>query len=109
MKTAAVRLVDNAARAIADLDEIQAIDIFVDRLDGLFQAGEFEAARHVLAELDPRRFPPKVLTGVLMISSHAREELGDSRSDFFERVKSALVDTWHLSPEAVGSISRRLK
>lgn len=87
---------------------IEAADLLVQHFDDLFLAGEIEAARQVLARLDARRLPPKVLTAVLMISTHARDQLGDARSGFFERVRVALEETWQLSQEAIDGIVRRL-
>ncbi len=101
--------IESALRAIQGGREIDAVDILVEHLDDLFLAGEFEAAQDLLTRLDPQLLPPKVLTGVLMVCSHARDELGDARTRFFSLVETALTETWHLSSEQISAISRRLK
>jgi hypothetical protein len=59
--------------------------------------------------MDPKRLPPKVLTGVLMVTARAREALGDARVEFFARVESALAETWGMSPESIAAVSKRLR
>lgn len=100
------RVLEEAMRASER--EIEAIDMLVGHFDELFLVGEFDAARRALAMLDVDRLPPKALTAVLMVSRHAREQLGDARSVFFERVRLALEETWQVAPDAVRAIERRL-
>jgi transcriptional regulator with XRE-family HTH domain/Zn-dependent peptidase ImmA (M78 family) len=102
------RAIGDAVRAVEHERETDAVDLLVDHFDDLFLAGEFDAAGRALNKLDPQRLPPKVLTGVLMVSAHAREQLGDARVQFFARVRSALAETWGLGPEAIDAIARRL-
>lgn len=97
-----------ASDAVERKRDIEAVNLLVEHFDDLFHAGEFEAAGSVLTQLAPQRFPPEVLTGVLMVTRHARDELGQARVDFFARVESALADTWRLSPEVIAAIARRL-
>lgn len=103
------RVIEAASRAFHNNRETEAVDLLVEHFDGLFLARDFRAAGRALSKLDPQQFPPKVLTGVLMVSAHAREELGSERADFFERVKSALSGKWGLDPESIDSVVRRLK
>lgn len=103
------RALVGASRAAERDREIEAVDVLVECFDDLFLAREFEAARRALARLDPQKLPPKVLTGVLMVTAHAREELGCARSEFFARVQSALTETWRLDPEAIDAVVRRLE
>lgn len=100
--------IDGASRALKRNREIEAVDLLVEHFDDLFLAGEFEAARRALARLDPHKLTPKVLTGVLMVSAHARDELGGARVEFFNRVQSALAETWRLPPESIEAVVRRL-
>lgn len=86
---------------------IPTTDALVEHLDGLFLAGDIEAARRLLTRLDPQRLPPKVLSGVLMVTKAAKAALGEERTIFFERARAALSETWGLSPEQVASICRR--
>jgi Zn-dependent peptidase ImmA (M78 family) len=107
MDDLSARTLEGALEALAQGREIAAGDALVEHLDDLFLAGEFEAARRFLALLDPRRLPPKVLSGVLMISKDARAELGDERVAFLARARAALSERWRLRPEQVEAICRR--
>ena len=100
---------ESVSRALAASREIDAVDALVDYFDSLFAVGDFETARRAMSRLDASTLPPKVLTGVLMVSAHARTQLGAARTDFFERVKSAMANTWHLRPEAIDGVERRLR
>jgi len=102
------RVIEDASRAVGAKREMEATDLLVEYFDDLFLAGEFEIARRALVVLNPQQLPPKVLTGVLMVTRHARDELGAARVDFCERVRSALAETWRLPPEAVDAVVRRL-
>ncbi len=97
------------ARALDNGREIEAVDVLVGHFDDLFLASEFEAAGRALARLDAHKLPPKVLTGILMVTAHARQQLGSARDEFLTRVQSALSETWNLRPEATESVVRRLK
>lgn len=106
-----VSIDERLAVALRDLElgrEIEAIDLLVEHFDDLFLAGEFGAARHALSKLDPQILVPKVLTGVLMVTAHARNELGEARTEFLGRVQAALKEKWNLSPEEIDSVLRRL-
>jgi Peptidase S24-like len=101
------RTLEGALESVSHGREIAAADALIEHLDGLFLAGEFEVARRLLVRLDPQRLPPKVLSGVLMVSTAAKAALGDERIAFFERVRAALSETWGLRPEQVEAICRR--
>jgi Zn-dependent peptidase ImmA (M78 family) len=101
------RALQGALEDLAQGREIAAVDALVKHLDDLFLAGEFEAARRLLVQLDPQRLPPKVLSGVLMVSKEAKAALGDARVAFFQRARAALTETWGLRPEQVEAICRR--
>lgn len=100
--------IEAAAHAVEHGRELDAVDLLVEHFDELFLAGEFEAARRMFPRLDPQKLTPKVLTGVLMVSAHAREELGEARVEFFARAQSALAEKWKLSSETIQSVVRRL-
>lgn len=101
------RTLEGALEALSQGREIAATDALIEHLDGLFLAGEFEVARRLLVRLDPRRLPPKMLSGVLMVSKAAKTALGEERTAFFERARAALSETWRLSSEQVEAICRR--
>lgn len=98
-----------AMLAIEKGRDLEAVDVLVDHFDDLFRAGAFDVAKNFLASIVPEQMPPKVLTGLLMITSHAREELGEARREFFWGARSALSNRWRLSQEEIESIDRRLK
>ena len=89
--------------------EILAIDAIVAHLDTLFMIGDWTAARKMLAMLDASKLPPKMISGVLLVTAHARVHLGDARVEFVVRAWRALADTWQLSPEAFSRIMTRLE
>jgi len=101
------RVIDGALRALSQGREIEAGHVLIEHFDDLFLAGEFSIAGRMLSMLDTRRLPPKVLSAVLMVSKHAKDDLGHARVEFFERVRAALSETWGLRPEQVESICRR--
>jgi hypothetical protein len=101
------RTLEGALEAAAQDRVIAATDALIEHLDGLFLAGEIEMARRLLTRIDPERLPPKVLSGVLMVTKAAKAALGEEWTKFFERVRAALSETWGLSPEQVASICRR--
>ncbi len=101
------RTIQRALQALSEGRELLAGDTLVDHLEDLFLAGDFDVAGQFLALLDVERLPPDVLSGVLMISKHAKAELGGARTVFFDRARKALSETWHLHPSQVDSICRR--
>jgi hypothetical protein len=107
MDDLSARTLEGALDALSQGREIEAGDALIEHLDDLFLAGEFDVARRMLARLDPRRLPPKVLSGVLMVTKAAKAELGDDRIAFVERARAALSDTWRLRPEQVEAICQR--
>lgn len=88
--------------------EIEATDHLVEHFDGLFLTARFQDARDLLAELDPCELPPRVLTGILTVTAHARAQVEAARADFFVRVVDALRKVWNLSPDAIARITERL-
>lgn len=42
-----------------------------------------------------------------MVTKAAKAALGGERAAFFERARTALLETWRLSPEQVEAICRR--
>lgn len=107
MNDLSTRILAGALEALSRGSEIAAGDALVEHFDDLFLAGEFDVARRLLARIDPRQLPPKVLSGLLMVSKHAKEALGDERIAFFERAREALAATWGLPSERVEAICRR--
>lgn len=104
---ASTSTLEGVLRAVSQGREIAATDALIKHFDDLFLAGDFDVARRLLARLDPQRLPPKVLSGVLMVSRAAKAALGEERTAFFERVRAALSETWKLRPDQVEAICRR--
>jgi transcriptional regulator with XRE-family HTH domain len=101
-------VIAKASEAVEHGRPVQAVHLLMEHFDDLFHAGEFAAARRALERIDPRRFPRRVLVGVLTVTRHARDQLGHTRVEFLTRVESALADTWQLSPKDIAAIARRL-
>ncbi|CAN5258169.1 hypothetical protein BH09MYX1_BH09MYX1_63760 [soil metagenome] len=99
-------LVEQALLAAQEERVIAATDLLVDRLDELLSASEVRLARRLLDKVDTHRFRPSVLTGLLMIASHAPTEL--DRSDFKARVRNALQKTWGWDESRLASLEARL-
>ncbi len=104
---ASARMLEGALLALSQGREIAATDMVIEHFDGLFVVGEFDVACRLLGRLDPQRLPPKVLSGVLMVSRAAKAALGEVRTAFLERARAALSETWRLRPEQVEAICRR--
>lgn len=107
MDDLSAHVLHRALEALSQGREIAAGDALVEHFDDLLLAGEFDVARRFLARLDPTLLPPKVLSGLLMISKAAKDVLGDDRIAFFDRARVALHETWQLRPEQVEAICRR--
>lgn len=101
-------VIAKASDAVEHGREIEAADLLGDHFDDLLHAGELEAARRALMQLDAHRFPPQVLTGVLVVTWRAQEMLGKARIDFLARVQSALADTWSVPADGIAEIIGRL-
>ena len=83
---------------------LEATDLLVDHLDVLFRRGEFDAARCWVVTLDPTALPPETIGGALMVTAHARTELGKVRCDFVDRALAALRARWGLPDDAITRI-----
>jgi Zn-dependent peptidase ImmA (M78 family) len=113
--------VDDATSALADevlgwaYDEaararpVAATDLLLYHLDELLAGGEVLRVCLLLDRLDAHRLPPNVLTGVLSLTWHAREALGDVRTRLFNRCMQALEETWRVSSERREGIAERLR
>lgn len=99
-------LVEKALAATGEQRIIAATDLLVEQLDDLLSANELTLARRLLDKLDPDRFPPSVLTGLLMVVSHAPDEL--ARSDFRARVWNALRTIWAWDESRLAALEARL-
>ncbi len=102
------RVVEEALEAVSHGREIEAGHLLVEHFDRLFLAGDFDAARCTLTQIDPQQFPPKVLSAVMMVTAHARDELGDARLALLACIRPALSEKWQLAPDLIESIFRRL-
>ncbi len=98
---------DDAQQALKSGRPLDAVDRIVDLFDDLLHASEFERTKRLFAQIDPRGWPPQVLTGVLT-TRPAREVLGDARHSFMERASDALREVWSFTPEQVAGVRMRL-
>ena len=74
-----VQTLNAVLEALSQGREVAATDVLIEHLDALFLAGAVEKVRRLLPQLDPQRLPPKVLSGVLMVTEAAKEALGEER------------------------------
>ena len=88
---------------------IAAVDLLIDQIDKLFTDNEISCVKMILNRIDVNRLPPQVLSGILSLTWHGKEVLGDTRIKFFERSMDALKNTWKLSIERLNKIEERLK
>jgi len=89
--------------------ELEATDIIVDFFDETLGAGDFETAKGTLYTMEKYLLPPKVITGILMITWPARNELGDVRIGFRELPCSQLSENHHFSDDEVKKIKERFQ
>lgn len=89
--------------------QVAATDLLVIHIDDLLYNDNIIAVRKLLDHADVTRLPPQVLTAMLMVTCDATDEIGETRSRFFDRVMLALEVTWHLSGRDRDSIAARLK
>ncbi|MDP3273675.1 MAG: XRE family transcriptional regulator [Deltaproteobacteria bacterium] len=99
----------SALAAVGRNRPLEATDKLVDLFDGLLASGQLKAASRILEELDPSKFPPGVLTGVLAVTLPAKTELGEARTKYFDRVRVALAATWQLPQDRIEAIEKRLR
>lgn len=88
---------------------LAATDLLVERIDGALLAGDAERVSAVLRGLDPTRLPPEALTGVLMVTRAARNDLGTARESLFGRVVDALRTHWKIGDARLARIEARLR
>jgi hypothetical protein len=102
-------ILHRVARAIEAGHEIGAVDALVEHFDGLFTAGRFDDASALLRQLDPATLPPKVITGVLTITSHAAEHIAEARQVFYGRAAPVMRSAPNVNRDAVENALRRLR
>jgi hypothetical protein len=90
-RTLARILLDSANRLASKNLMDDAIDLVFDRMDELLSAGGLVVCNSILEEADPWELAPDVSVSLLTITLPAADLL-PARSDFFERVGSALQD-----------------
>jgi hypothetical protein len=81
-------LVEQVHREIEAGREIEATDLLVFYLDGIFRAGDFESGKVLIQTLDLDSLPLRVLGGVYMVCRHAQKELGSEYSKLLDVVSS---------------------
>jgi len=86
----------------------EAIDLLMDHLDNLFSAGEFNTAKKLLLDLDTDKLPVIVITGILTIISHARDQLIPARENFISRAIKTLQTVHHLPQDRIENLLSRI-
>lgn len=88
---------------------MKSVDAIIDLMDNLMYAGEWEEVKFVLDSICTDKYPPTVLTGVLGFSKSAKEELGESRTNFLSRAMKSLLHTWGCTEDRVAYTENRLR
>jgi Zn-dependent peptidase ImmA (M78 family) len=101
--------VARAEQATTQERPLEATDVIVDRLDDLLHASAFEDVGRMLDLMRDRNLPPPVLTGALLATRGAREELGAARERFAAHVEDVLVTRWGHSIERARATICRLR
>ena len=83
-------LASRAADANGAARVIEATDLLARWADEQLLASQFDEVAALMNDLDVTNYDPRVLTGLLTITSAARVELGESRSSFVVRVLNHL-------------------
>jgi IrrE N-terminal-like domain len=99
-------LIEKSLIAAQEKRVLAATDLLVEQLDDLLTANELNLAGVLLDKVDPNRFPPPVLTGLLTVISHAPDEI--NRARFRARVWDALRTTWTWDEVRITSLQARL-
>ena len=97
------------ARKLIESDRGRAVArLLVRWVDEALLRSDFGRVVCLLARLNTDQLPPKALTGVLMITRDARSELGESREDFFYRIKGSLRKTHGWANTRIETMVKRL-
>ncbi len=84
-------------------------DILVAKLDSLCLSGNFEEAQKFLDIIDLYLLPKMAITGILTLSWHVKEKLGNSRVKFLERAISVLETKHGFSNDRLEKLISRIK
>lgn len=84
-------------------------DVLAEWIDRHCKQGDFDSVKTLLNNLEGSRLPPAALTGVLSITSHAKEFLGETRKQFFTRTMEVLRTLYQLPEDRLTSIEERLR
>lgn len=99
-------------KVLQDIDSnkpLAATDFIVERIDDLMCEGRFDFVVAILDSINTDRFTPQVIAAVLMITSHAKDALGETRDHFFNKAMSSMVDTWAVPSSDLDYVVRKLR
>jgi len=77
-------------------------------IDKALSEEKFSEVVEVLDGLDTDKLPVNIITGILTITIHAKNQLGDRRINFRNRCLTSLEYKHELSPERIKSITIRM-
>ncbi len=97
-----------AYEGIANGRPIEATDHLVEKIDDALALGDFAAVTALMDATDVSLLPRESLTGMLMVTWHAKEHLQEPRARFFARVMETLRER-ETPQKVIDSIKRRLE
>lgn len=109
LKTQIHTITDTAYSLIQKNKIISATDLLVDVFDSALEISDFDLVKDLLDELDCKRLPSGVITGILCITLPAKIKLGLTREKFFERAIVALANECGFTEEQCNAIVIRLR
>jgi uncharacterized pyridoxal phosphate-containing UPF0001 family protein len=103
-----MKILDDVYKATANEMPMTATDILVDWMDEHFRNGTFSEVSNMLDIADVKKMATQTLTGLLTISYHAKDKLGDSRNKIFQRALDDFRDRRGFSEERITRLIQRL-
>ncbi len=102
-------LINNAKIAVFDGKIIESTDMLVNYLDNALSSGNMPAANDLLSKIDSTRFPPQIITSLLMILSHIpKSEVSDYIRSFQKESIASLGTTHNWSDESINRLNKRI-
>lgn len=103
-----MKILDEAYEATANERPILATDILIDWMDEHFRNGAFSEVSTMLDAIVLKKLDIQTITGILSLSYHAKEKIGDSRNIFFQKAIDDFRDRRGFSEERINRLIQRL-
>tara|TARA_R100000656_G_scaffold104176_1_gene76231 strand:+ start:267439 stop:268062 length:624 start_codon:yes stop_codon:yes gene_type:complete len=92
-----------------DEEPVKTTGVLVDWLYDLLMGGRIDLMQRTLQALDAEVLPLRALTGTLLVTRSAAEDLGSARRDLLAQLETALRVREGLSPERVAETIERVR